>query len=93
MSTFKESARVLKKDGVFHVATRTRVEDSIIVEESTEGGKIVVNYHSAAKLRLLLEIAGFQITGISVEPDDFGRPFDYCYIFARNLNVQNVDKN
>ena len=93
MSTFKESARVLKKDGVFHVATRTRVEDSIIVEESTEGGKIVVNYHSAAKLRLLLEIAGFQITGISVEPDDFGRPFDYCYIFARNFNGKKLDEN
>ena len=93
MSTFKESARVLKKDGIFYVATRTRVEDSVIVEESTEGGKIVVNYHSVAKLRLLLELAGFEIIGISVEPDDFGRPFDYCYIFARNLNEQKLGEN
>ena len=56
-------------------------------------GEIVVNYHSAAKLRLLLEIAGFKITGISVEPDDFGRPFDYCYIFARNFNGKKLDEN
>ena len=88
VSAFRESARVLKKDGIFYIATRTGDEDSATVEESTEGGKIAVNYYSSATLRSLLEMEGFEIVGMYVEPDDFGRPFEYCYVFARNSGKQ-----
>ncbi len=82
--TFRESNRVLKRGGSFFVATRVKPKDTVVVEESREGGEMTVHYYSEEKLKLLLNIAKFEISEISIEPDDFGRPFEYCYAFARN---------
>ncbi|MCL5408019.1 MAG: class I SAM-dependent methyltransferase [Candidatus Thermoplasmatota archaeon] len=83
MATLEESRRVLKQDGTFFVATRTGNEDLTREEESREGGKINVNYYTPDKLRLLLNKARFEISEMFIESDDYMRPFDYCYIYAR----------
>ena len=83
MATLEESRRVLKQDGTFFVATRTGNEDLTREEESREGGKINVNYYTPDKLRLLLNKARFEISEMFIESDDYMRPFDYFYIYAR----------
>lgn len=82
--TFKESSRVLRNDGAFFVATIVKDKDTVVLEESREGGEILVHYYSKEKLKLFLNRAGFEILEISTEPDDFGRPFEYCYMFTQN---------
>ncbi len=81
--TLQESRRVLKANGILYLATRTKDASVSIVEESTEGGKMVVNYYSPSKLRELLMHSGFETIGIDVEPDDYSRPFDYAYSLAK----------
>ncbi len=84
--TFKESSRVLKNGGAFFVATRVKDKDTVVLEESREGGEMSVHYYSKEKLKLFLNRAGFEILDVSIEHDDFGRPFEYCYVFAKNAN-------
>ncbi len=67
---------------VIYLATRTRDTDSSSYEESTEGGKFLVNYHSVQTLKNMPGKTGFDLIETNVEPDDAGRPFDYVYILA-----------
>jgi ubiquinone/menaquinone biosynthesis C-methylase UbiE len=78
----KESMRVLKSDGTLYIATRTKDTGVSIIEESTEGGEMRVNYYSATRLNELLRDSGFETVENSVEPDDYLRPFDYAFILA-----------
>ena len=78
----QEFKRVLKVNGILYIATRTKDKSISIIEESTEGGKMVVNYYSPDKLRELLANSGFEIIEINVEPDDYSRPFDYAFVLA-----------
>lgn len=80
---FQQFRRVLKVDGTLYVATRTKEKNIGIIEESTEGGKIVVNYYSPNSLRDLLADSGFETIEINVEPDDYSRPFDYAFVLAK----------
>ena len=82
--TFKESSRVLRNNGILFVATRVKGTETVVLEESMEGGEMLVHYYSEEKLKLFLNSAGFEISDVRVEPDDFGRPFEYCYILAQN---------
>ena len=84
IATFAESRRVLKQGGSLFVATRTKEEDMVALEESLEGGQMVVHYYAPNKLRQLLEESDFEISEFNVEQDDLGRPFEYCYIYALN---------
>ncbi len=82
--TFKESNRVLRNGGAFFDATRVKDKDTVVKRESREGGEMLVRYYSKEKLILFLNRAGFEILEISTEPDDFGRPFEYCCMFTQN---------
>ena len=46
---FREFRMVLKDDGTLYIATRTKDTSVSIIEESKEGGEIMVNYYSASK--------------------------------------------
>ena len=85
-ATFKESKRVLKRGGIFFISTRTGDEKLSTVEDSKEGGQIIVNYHTTEKLTELLKETGFEIIEMDVEKDDWGRPFEYCYVYAKSAN-------
>ncbi len=82
-SALQESRRVLKDDGILYLATRTKDISISVLEESTEGGKMMVNYYSPSKLRELLADTGFETIELSVEPDDYSRPFDYVFALAK----------
>ncbi len=82
LTVIKETNRVLKEGGPFFLATRTRESYFFSNEESTEGGKFLVHYHSPKNLKSMLDQTGFHIDELKVEPDDGGRPFDYIYIHA-----------
>ncbi|MCL5782433.1 MAG: class I SAM-dependent methyltransferase [Candidatus Thermoplasmatota archaeon] len=86
MKTFQESKRVLKKDGCLYIATRTKDQTTTLIEDSTEGGKMKVNYYSLDKLLEMLVNSGLEVLESSVEPDDYSRPFDYVYIYAKPSN-------
>ena len=79
----QEFKRVLKDDGTQYIATRTKDTSVSIIEESTEGGEIMVNYYSASKLGGLLKASGFETIEIKVEPDDYSRPFDYVFVLVK----------
>ncbi|MHB1709366.1 MAG: class I SAM-dependent methyltransferase [Thermoplasmataceae archaeon] len=79
----QESKRVLKDGGTLYIATRTKGTSVSIIEESTEGGEMMVNYYSASKLGELLKTSGFKTIEIEVEPDDYSRPFDYVFVLAK----------
>ena len=82
----QESRRVLKDNGTLYIATRTKDTSISIIEESTEGGEIMVNYYSVSKLDGLLKASGFETIEIKVEPDDYSRPFD-CVFFLVKLST------
>ena len=82
-SALQEARRVLKDDGTLYLATRTKDISISVLEESTEGGKMVINYYSPSKLRDLLMDTGFETIELSVEPDDYSRPFDYVFALAK----------
>lgn len=79
----QEFRRVLKDDGIMFLATRTNETTLSRIEESTEGGKMTVNYYSRGKMQELLLDSHFEIVEINTAPDDFLRPFDYAYALAR----------
>ena len=79
----QEFKRVLRCDGTIYIATRTKDTSLSIMEESTEGGEILVNYYSTSKLGDLLKTSGFETIEINVEPDDYSRPFDYAFVLAK----------
>ncbi len=79
----QEFKRVLRCDGTLYIATRTKDTSLSIMEESTEGGEILVNYYSTSKLGDLLKTSGFETIEINVEPDDYSRPFDYPFVLAK----------
>lgn len=83
--TFSESKRVLNPGGVLFVSTRTADKDFFAIENSSEGGNIPVNYYSTKTLQKLLTETGFEVLFITVDNDDYGRPFDYCYILYRSI--------
>lgn len=80
----QESRRVLKKDGILYIATRTGDKNICRMENSTEGGRIIVNYYTQEKLQELLIKNGFKIQDIKIEKDDLSRPFDYAFVLARS---------
>ena len=80
----QEFKRVLKVNGILYIATRTKNKSISTIEESTEGGKIVVNYYSPDKLRELLIDSGFEIVEFNVEPDDYSRAFYYAFVIAKH---------
>ena len=82
----QESRRVLKDNGTLYIATRTKDTSISIIEESREGGEIMVNYYSVSKLDGLLKASGFETIEIKVEPDDYSRPFD-CVFFLVKLST------
>jgi len=79
----QEFKRVLRCDGTLYIATRTKDTSLSIMEESTEGGEILVNYYSTSKLGDLLKTSGFETIEINVEPDDYSRPFDYVFFLVK----------
>jgi SAM-dependent methyltransferase len=84
LKTFQESKRVLKKDGRLYVATRTADVTCTSIEEAMEGGIMTIHYYSPEKLKELLISANFKVLEVSVERDDYSRPFDYVYIYAES---------
>ncbi|MCL4329621.1 MAG: methyltransferase domain-containing protein [Candidatus Thermoplasmatota archaeon] len=82
-SAMREAMRVLKGEGTMFLATRTSDKNMRKIEGSTEGGKITVNYYSPHTLEEIMISSGFEIIEMSVEPDDFSRPFDYVYALAK----------
>ena len=79
----QEFKRVLKDDGTQYIATRTKDTSVSIIEESTEGGEIMVNYYSASKLGGLLKASGFETIEIKGESDDYSGPFDYVFVLVK----------
>ncbi|MGC8506579.1 MAG: class I SAM-dependent methyltransferase [Thermoplasmata archaeon] len=84
LKSFLESERVLKKGGRLYVATRTGDVTCTSVEEATEGGSMTVHYYSPEKLMELLASAGFDTLDMSIEQDDYSRPFNYIHIYAES---------
>lgn len=87
-SAMDEANRVLRLRGILYIATRTGSEDNVVVEEATEGGKMTVHYYRLITLQEILVKSGFSVVDSVVEPDDLGRPFDYCYIYAASKKDQ-----
>ncbi len=78
-----EFSRVLRSDGTLLIATRTMDKNLKAIEESMEGGKMTVYYYSPQKLLEMLTHSGFETIEVSVEPDDYSRPFNYAFVLAK----------
>jgi SAM-dependent methyltransferase len=82
-SFLSEAKRVLKSGGMLHIATRTDDEDRTAVEQSTDGGAMLVHYYGRQTLADALVSTGFEILADLRLPDDSGRHFDYVYLYAK----------
>jgi SAM-dependent methyltransferase len=78
-----EFKRVLRSDGTLFLATRAMEKNLKTIEESTEGGKMMVYYYTPQKLLEMLTHSGFETIELKVEPDDYSRPFNYAYALAK----------